>query len=131
MSNPNLYVKKRTTVNEIFNNDPERIELYNKIVESLITAGYFRARINSLEPFDKILGGMAWILTGCFYDIDIEFKDEMNLTEKNKSIRKSGRWFKSNKLPYDIKPSSNTRIRLEAIISNIAMASKKIIRNKR
>ena len=25
---------------------------------------------------------MAWILTGCFYDIDIEFKDEMNLTEK-------------------------------------------------
>ena len=72
MSNPNLYVKKRTTVNEIFNNDPERIELYNKIVESLITAGYFRARINSLEPFDKILGGMAWILTGCFYYIDID-----------------------------------------------------------
>ena len=82
MSNP--FVKKRTTVNEIFNNVPERIKLYNKIVESLVTAGYSRARINSLEPFYKILGGMALILTGCFYDIDIDinFKVDMNLTEK-------------------------------------------------
>ena len=43
MSNPNLYVKKRTTVNEIFNNDPERIELYNKIVEYINT--YLNSRL--------------------------------------------------------------------------------------
>ena len=33
MSNP--FIKKRTTLNEIFNNDPERLETYNKIVELL------------------------------------------------------------------------------------------------
>ena len=104
MSNQFLYVKKRTTVNEIFNNDPERIELYNKIVDSLINAGYFRARINTLEPFDKILGGMAWILTGCFYDIDIEFKDEMNLTEKIRVSEKICGGLKAINYPMNLNP---------------------------
>jgi hypothetical protein len=26
----------------------------------LVTAGYFRARISTLPPFDKILGGLTW-----------------------------------------------------------------------
>lgn len=30
----------------------------------------------------KILGGITWLLTGSFCDVDIEFKDEMNLVEK-------------------------------------------------
>lgn len=75
-------LKRRITTSEILNNDEDREKMYQKIVELLIAAGYFRARIQSLEPFDKILGGIAWTLTGSFCDIDIEFKDEMNLTEK-------------------------------------------------
>ena len=39
MNNQNLYIEKRTIVNKIFNGVPERIEVYNKIVDSLITAG--------------------------------------------------------------------------------------------
>jgi len=74
--------KRRLTTSEILNNDKEREVLYQKIVDLLIVAGYFRARINTLQPFDKILGGITWTLTGSFYDIDIDFKDEMNLTEK-------------------------------------------------
>lgn len=102
MNNP--FVKKRTTLNEIFNNDQERIDLYNKIIELLITAGYFRARISSLEPFDKILGGMAWTLTGCFYDIDIDFKDEMNLTEKIRVSEKITAGLKSINCPFLLNP---------------------------
>ena len=130
MSNPNLYVKKRTTVNEIFNNDPERIELYNKIVESLITAGYFRARINSLEPFDKILGGMAWILTGCFYDIDIEFKDEMNLTEKIRVSEKVVEGLKAINCPMTLNPVQIQGLDLKPLYQTLQWLQKRLLETR-
>ena len=130
MSNPNLYVKKRTTVNEIFNNDLERIELYNKIVESLITAGYFRARINSLEPFDKILGGMAWILTGCFYDIDIEFKDEMNLTEKIRVSEKIVAGLKAINCPMTLNPVQIQGLDLKPLYQCLQWLQKRLLETR-
>ena len=130
MSNPNLYVKKRTTVNEIFNNDLERIELYNKIVESLITAGYFRARINSLEPFDKILGGMAWILTGCFYDIDIEFKDEMNLTEKIRVSEKVVAGLKAINCPMTLNPVQIQGLDLKPLYQTLQWLQKRLLETR-
>ena len=130
MSKANLYVKKRTTVNEIFNNDPERIELYNKIVESLITAGYFRARINSLEPFDKILGGMAWILTGCFYDIDIEFKDEMNLTEKIRVSEKVVAGLKAINCPMTLNPVQIQGLDLKPLYQTLQWLQKRLLETR-
>jgi hypothetical protein len=35
-------------------------QYYDDICEMLVTAGYFRARISTLPPFDKILGGLTW-----------------------------------------------------------------------
>ena len=35
-------------------NDEDRDKIYLKIVELLIAAGYFRARLQNLEPFDKV-----------------------------------------------------------------------------
>ena len=128
MSNP--FVKKRTTVNEIFNNDPERIELYNKIVESLITAGYFRARINSLEPFDKILGGMAWILTGCFYDIDIDFKDEMNLTEKIRVSEKVVAGLKAINCPMTLNPVQIQGLDLKPLYQTLQWLQKRLLETR-
>lgn len=46
--------KRRTTVSEILRNDEDNEKTYQKIVELLIAAGYFRARIQNLEPFDKV-----------------------------------------------------------------------------
>ena len=34
---------------------------YDEIVELLLAAGYFRARIATLSPFDKVVGGKAWV----------------------------------------------------------------------
>ena len=130
MSYPNLYVKKRTTVNEIFNNEPERIELYNKIVDSLITAGYFHARINSLEPFDKILGGMAWILTGCFYDIDIEFKDEMNLTEKIRVSEKVVAGLKAINCPMTLNPVQIQGLDLKPLYQTLQWLQKRLLETR-
>lgn len=37
--------------------------MYGEIVELLLSAGYFRARISGLSPFDKVIGGLAWAIT--------------------------------------------------------------------
>uniref|UniRef100_A0A673HK42 Coiled-coil domain-containing protein 93 n=1 Tax=Sinocyclocheilus rhinocerous TaxID=307959 RepID=A0A673HK42_9TELE len=34
-----------------------------EILELLLAAGYFRARIKGLSPFDKVVGGMTWCIT--------------------------------------------------------------------
>lgn len=47
-------LKRRSTLNEILHNDEDNEKIYEKIVELLIAAGYFRARIQNLEPFDKV-----------------------------------------------------------------------------
>ena len=49
-----FYIKKKGTTSEILNYDHDREMLYQDIVELLIAAGYFRARIQNLEPFDKV-----------------------------------------------------------------------------
>jgi hypothetical protein len=48
-------LKRRGTTSEMFNYDQERENIFQKIVELFIAAGYFRARIQSLEPFDKVI----------------------------------------------------------------------------
>lgn len=35
--------------------DPEQIERLNEIIELLVAAGYFRARIKGLSSFDKVI----------------------------------------------------------------------------
>lgn len=36
-----------------------------------MAAGYFRARIKGLSPFDKVVGGMTWCIESCTVDIDV------------------------------------------------------------
>ena len=115
MNTQHTFVKKRKTVAEIFENDPDKLELYNKIVELFIAAGYFRARIQNLEPFDKLLGGMAWTLTGCFYDIDIDFKDDMNIAEKIRVSEKITAGLKSINCPFLLNPVQITRFDLKPV----------------
>lgn len=47
----------------------------------LITAGYFRARL-PIDPFDKVLGGMCWCITGSNNEIELEFEDDINMGQK-------------------------------------------------
>ena len=49
----------------------------------LLAAGYFRARIPKLHPFDKMLGGLAWciISSNVEVDVDLHFDEDMTLGE--------------------------------------------------
>ena len=52
------------------------------ISDILLAAGYFRARLPTLKPFDKLLGAMAWCITLANEDISLEFSDDMNMGKK-------------------------------------------------
>jgi hypothetical protein len=57
---------------------------YDRCVEMLVAAGYFRARIATLSPFDKLIGGMAWCLTGSTIEVevDVSFQEESSMGQK-------------------------------------------------
>ncbi|KJE90137.1 coiled-coil domain-containing protein 93 [Capsaspora owczarzaki ATCC 30864] len=52
--------------------DEEQAVKYEQIIELLLAAGYFRARISGLSQFDKVVGGMVWSITASNVDIDID-----------------------------------------------------------
>ncbi|XP_077392065.1 coiled-coil domain-containing protein 93 isoform X3 [Festucalex cinctus] len=60
--------------------DEEQCIKLAEILELLLAAGYFRARIKGLSPFDKVVGGMTWCITTCNYDIDIDLLFQENST---------------------------------------------------
>ena len=67
----------------------------------MIVSGYFRARL-SISPFDKILGGMCWCITGSNIDVDIEFEDDLTMGQKVKLSEKVCVAVKEMECPYPI-----------------------------
>ena len=59
-------------------------KLFAEIVEILINAGYFRARISTLSDFDKVVGGLCWCIvnSGEAVDVDILFKENSTTGER-------------------------------------------------
>ncbi|KAI5628027.1 coiled-coil domain-containing protein 93 isoform X1 [Silurus asotus] len=60
--------------------DEEQSIKLSEILELLLAAGYFRARIKGLSPFDKVVGGMTWCITTCNFDIDVDLLFQENST---------------------------------------------------
>ncbi|XP_075873032.1 coiled-coil domain-containing protein 93 isoform X2 [Nelusetta ayraudi] len=60
--------------------DEEQNVKLAEILELLLAAGYFRARIKGLSPFDKVVGGMTWCITTCNFDIDVDLLFQENST---------------------------------------------------
>jgi hypothetical protein len=76
-------------------------ELLQGVCDILIGGGYFRARL-AIEPFDKILGGMCWTITGSKHDIDLEFEDDLTLGQKVKLSEKVVACLKSMECPHPL-----------------------------
>ncbi|XP_049549351.1 coiled-coil domain-containing protein 93 isoform X2 [Anopheles darlingi] len=60
--------------------DEEQKRKEQDIIETLVGAGYYRAHIQGLSPFDKIVGGMTWCIEACDYDVDVDLLFHENLT---------------------------------------------------
>ena len=50
----------------------------------LLSAGYFRARLATLAPFDKVVGGLCWGVasSGAAVDVDLFYDEELALGAK-------------------------------------------------
>jgi hypothetical protein len=53
---------------------------YDEIIEILLSAGYFRARINTLSEFDKVVGGLCWCIISSGEDVDVDILFQENST---------------------------------------------------
>ncbi|KAM8857193.1 coiled-coil domain-containing protein 93 isoform 2-T2 [Synchiropus picturatus] len=60
--------------------DEEQSVKLAEILELLLAAGYFRARIKGMSPFDKVVGGMTWCITTCNFDVDVDLLFQENST---------------------------------------------------
>ena len=63
-------------------------EISEQINNMLLAAGYFKARLQNIKPFDKILGGLAWSISAANTEVNIEFNEDMTMGQKIKSGEK-------------------------------------------
>jgi hypothetical protein len=61
----------------------EQRKKYEEIIDILLSAGYFRARISTLSEFDKVVGGLCWAIvnSGVEVDVDILFTENATIGE--------------------------------------------------
>ena len=60
--------------------DAEATECRKKIIDLLLSAGYFRVMIKNLTDFDKIVGGMTWLMESCEQNVDVDLLFHENLS---------------------------------------------------
>ncbi|XP_066246824.1 coiled-coil domain-containing protein 93 [Euwallacea similis] len=60
--------------------DEEQSLKLQEIIDLLVAAGYFRARIKGLSPFDKVVGGMTWCIELLDVDVDVDLLFQENST---------------------------------------------------
>ncbi|XP_049592213.1 coiled-coil domain-containing protein 93 isoform X2 [Syngnathus scovelli] len=86
--------------------DEEQCIKLAEILELLLAAGYFRARIKGLSPFDKVVGGMTWCITTCNYDIDIDllFQENSTIGQKIALTEKIVSVLPKMKCPHQLEP---------------------------
>lgn len=60
--------------------DAEQLVKWHEISDALVAAGYYRAQLQGLSAFDKIVGGLSWCIELCDIDVDISLLFEENLT---------------------------------------------------
>ena len=55
-----------------------------ELLATLLSAGYFRARMAALAPFDKLVGGLCWAISssGAAVDVDLFYDEELALGAK-------------------------------------------------
>lgn len=60
--------------------DEQQKVKYEEIIELLIGAGYYRAKIKGISEFDKVVGGMCWCIDVCNIDLDVDILFQENST---------------------------------------------------
>lgn len=86
--------------------DEEQKTKLQEIIDLLVAAGYFRARIKGLSNFDKVVGGMTWCIESCNFDVDVDllFRENLTIGQKISLTEKIVVMLPKMKCPYRIEP---------------------------
>lgn len=87
--------------------DDELREQRTRDCESLLVAsGYFRARIQGLDSFDKIVGGMVWCLSSCskYVDVNLLYTENPTIKQKISLTEKIVKVLIENECPFTLEP---------------------------
>uniref|UniRef100_A0AAG5DWR8 Coiled-coil domain-containing protein 93 n=1 Tax=Anopheles atroparvus TaxID=41427 RepID=A0AAG5DWR8_ANOAO len=86
--------------------DEEQKRKEQDIIDALVGAGYYRAHIQGLSSFDKIVGGMTWCIEACDYDVNVDllFHENLTIGQKIALTEKIVAVLPRMKCPYLIEP---------------------------
>jgi len=78
------------------------------VLDILVAGGYFRARISTLNPFDKVVGGLVWAISASTkaadmkLDFDVYYRENANLGEKIRTCDTVTQALASMKCPHPL-----------------------------
>ncbi|XP_067002897.2 coiled-coil domain-containing protein 93 isoform X2 [Anabrus simplex] len=90
---------------EVREDEEQKVKL-QEIIDILVAAGYFRARIKGLSAFDKVVGGMTWCIETCNFDVDVDllFQENLTIGQKIALTEKIVAVLPEMKCPHSIEP---------------------------
>lgn len=100
--------------------------------DMLVAAGYYRARIKGLSPFDKVVGGMTWCIECCDYDVDVDllFHENLTIGQKIALVEKIVSVLPQMKCPFQIEPHQIQGLEFLSIHPVIQWLVKKSVENR-
>uniref|UniRef100_A0A915PVZ4 Coiled-coil domain-containing protein 93 n=1 Tax=Setaria digitata TaxID=48799 RepID=A0A915PVZ4_9BILA len=86
--------------------DEEQLTKLQDIIDLLVAAGYFRARIKTIPHFDKVVGGIVWCITLCNHtvDVDLFYSENATIGQKIALTEKVVEVLPQLKCPYTVEP---------------------------
>ena len=98
----------------------------------LLSAGYFRARIARLSPFDKVVGGLCWSITasGVGVDVDLFFRENSTIGQRIKLCENIVKALRSMKCPHPLQAHQITHDDFPALLPVIKWLVKKVIETR-
>jgi len=109
--------------------EPSRILKLKECCDMLMAGGYFRARIPSLSPFDKVVGGVVWAITASAeeVDVDILFQENSSIGERIKLSEQLVRALISMKCPHALQSHQIQGLDYEHLFPIIQWLVRKVI----
>ncbi|XP_014288769.1 coiled-coil domain-containing protein 93 isoform X2 [Halyomorpha halys] len=105
---------------------------YGEIIECLIGAGYYRAKIKGISEFDKVVGGMTWCIDVCNIDLDVDllFQENSTIGQKIALTEKIVTALQKMNCPFMIEPHQIQGLDFIHIYPVIEWLVKKSIENR-
>jgi len=108
-------------------------EYYQRIIDMLVAGGYFRARIDGLDPFDKVVGGLVWGITasGVALEVEVFFEENATLGQRVRICDAIDQALVSMKCPYRLMAHHISSLNYKPIFPAIQWLVKHVIDYRR